>query len=94
MGRDQKKVIGDVNEFKAVIKFLKEGYMVFKNVSGAGPIDMVLVHQETGEIRKIDVKTTSYRQTWKPGTKIHRQRTPEQVRLKVEYEFIEKDDDV
>ena len=94
MGRDQKKVIGDVNEFKAVIKFLKEGYMVFKNVQGAGPIDMVLVHQETGEIRKIDVKTTSYRQTWKPGTKIHRQRTPEQVRLKVEYEFIEKDDDV
>jgi len=94
MGRDQKKVIGDVNEFKAVIKFLKEGYMVFKNVSGTGPIDLVLVHQETGEMRKIDVKTTSYRQTWKPGTKIHRQRTPEQVRLKVEYEFIEKDDDV
>ena len=94
MGRDPKKVIVDVNEFKAVIKFLKEGYMVFKNVSGAGPIDMVLVHQETGEIRKIDVKTVSYRQTWKPGTKIHRQRTPEQVRLKVEYEFIEKDDDV
>ena len=94
MGRDPKKVTGDVNEFKAVIKFLKEGYMVFKNVSGTGPIDLVLVHQETGEIRKIDVKTVSYRQTWKPGSKIHRQRTPEQVRLKVEYEFIEKDDDV
>ena len=94
MGRDQKKVTGDVNEFRAVIKFLKEGYMVFKNVSGTGPIDLVLVHQETGEIRKIDVKTTSYRQTWKPGTRICRQRTPEQVRLKVEFEFIEKDDDV
>ena len=94
MGRDKRKVTGDVNEFKAVIKFLQEGYMVFKNVSGAGPIDLVLVHQETGEMRKIDVKTNSYRQSWKPGTKIHRQRTPEQVRLKVEYEFIEKDDDV
>ena len=94
MGRDKRKVTGDVNEFKAVIKFLQEGYMVFKNVSGAGPIDLVLVHQETGEVRKIDVKTTSYRQTWRPGTKICRQRTPEQVRLKVEYEFIEKDDDV
>ena len=94
MGRDQKKVIGDVNEFKAVIKFLKEGYMVFKNVSGTGPIDLVLVHQETGEMRKIDVKTTSYRQTWKPGTKIHRQRTPEQIKLKVEHVFMEKDDDV
>ena len=55
---------------------------------------MVLVHRETGEVRKIDVKTTSYRQSWKPGTRIARQRTPEQVKLKVEYEFIEKDDDV
>ena len=94
MGRDPKKVTGDVNEFKAVIKFLQEGYMVFKNVSGAGPIDLVLVHQETGEVRKIDVKTTSYRQTWKPGTRIHRQRSKEQVRLGVEFEFIEKDEDV
>ena len=94
MGRDKRKVTGDVNEFKAVIKFLQEGYMVFKNVSGAGPIDLVLVHQETGEMRKIDVKTNSYRQSWKPGTRIHRQRSKEQVRLKVEFEFIDKDEDV
>ena len=94
MGRDPKKVTGDVNEFKAVIKFLKEGYMVFKNVSGTGPIDLVLVHQETGEVRKIDVKTTSYRQTWKPGTRIHRQRSKEQVRLGVEFQFLDKDEDV
>tara|TARA_R100000458_G_C8171525_1_gene171831 strand:+ start:40 stop:315 length:276 start_codon:yes stop_codon:yes gene_type:complete len=91
MGRDPKKVTGDVSEFRAVIKFLKEGYMVFKNVSGTGPIDMVLIHQETGEIRKIDVKTTSYRQSWRPGTRIHRQRTKEQIRLGVEYEFLDKD---
>ena len=91
MGRDKQK-IGDVNEFKAVIKFLEEGYWVFRNVQGTGPIDMVLVHQKTGEIRKIDVKTTSYRQSWKPGTKICRQRTPEQVKLGVEYQFMEKDD--
>ena len=94
MGRDPKKVVGDVNEFRAVIKFLQEGYMVFKNVSGAGPIDLVLVHQETGEVRKIDVKTTSYRQTWKPGTRIHRQRSKEQVRLGVEFQFLDKDEDV
>ena len=93
MGRDKQK-IGDINEFKAVIKFLKEEYWVFRNVQGTGPIDMVLVHQKTGEIRKIDVKTTSYRQSWKPGTKICRQRTPEQIKLKVEYVFMEKDDDV
>ena len=91
MGRDKQK-IGDVSEFKAVIKFLQEGYWVFRNVQGSGPIDMVLVHKKTGEVRKIDVKTTSYRKSWRPGTKICRQRTPEQVRLKVEYEFMEKDD--
>ena len=94
MGRDKRKVTGDVNEFRAVIKFLQEGYMVFKNVSGAGPIDLVLVHQETGEVRKIDVKTTSYRKSWKPGTRIHRQRRKEQVRLKVEFEFLDKNEDV
>ena len=91
MGRDKQK-IGDVSEFKAVIKFLQEDYWVFRNVQGSGPIDMVLVHKKTGEVRKIDVKTTSYRKSWKPGTRICRQRTPEQVRLKVEYEFMEKDD--
>ena len=92
MGRDKRKVIGDVNEFKATIKFLKEGYMVFKNVSGVGPIDIVLVHQETGEVRKIDVKTTSYRKSWKPGTRICRQRKPEQIKLGVEFEFMQKDE--
>ena len=91
MGRDKQK-IGDVSEFKAVIKFLEEGYWVFRNVQGSGPIDMVLVHRKTGEIRKIDVKTTSYRQSWKPGTKICRQRTPKQVKLGVEFEFMEKND--
>ena len=93
MGRDKQKV-GDVNELKATIKFLKEGYWVFRNVSPKGPIDMVIVNEKTGEVRKIDVKTTNYRQSWKPGTKIHRQRTLEQVKLKVEYVFMEKDDDV
>ena len=34
MGRDKQK-IGDVSEFKAVIKFLQEGYWVFRNVQGS-----------------------------------------------------------
>ena len=93
MGRDPKKVLGDINEFRAIIKFLNEGYMVFKNVSGTGPIDLVLVHQETGEIRKIDVKTITYRKSWAPNTKIARQRSKEQVRLGVEFEFMNREDD-
>ena len=89
MGRDPKQVIGDISEFKAVIKFLKEGYMVFKNMSAIGPIDLVLVHQETGEVRFIDVKTISYR---KVGTKINRTTTTEQNKLKVELIYIDKED--
>ena len=91
MGRDKQK-IGDVSEFKAVIKFLGEEYWVFRNVQGTGPIDMVLVHQKTGNVRKIDVKTNSYRQSWKPGTRICRQRTKEQIKLGVELEFFDKDE--
>ena len=93
MGRDPKKVLGDINEFRAIIKFLNEGYMVFKNVSGTGPIDLVLVHQETGEMRKIDVKTITYRKSWAPNTKIARQRSKEQVKLGVEFEFMDREDD-
>ena len=94
MGGDQKKVIGDISEHRAIIKFLKEGYMVFKNVSGVGCVDMIILHKKTGEIRKIDVKTTSYRQSWKPGTRICRQRTKEQIRLGVEVEFLDKYENV
>tara|TARA_R100001377_G_scaffold319_2_gene312 strand:- start:2224 stop:2499 length:276 start_codon:yes stop_codon:yes gene_type:complete len=88
MGRDPKQVIGDISEFKAVIKFLKEGYMVFKNMSSTGPIDLVLVNFKTGKVRFIDVKTISRR---KVGTKINRTLTKEQLMLKVEFEYIDKD---
>jgi hypothetical protein len=93
MGRDKQKV-GDINELRATIKFLKEGYWVFRNVSPKGPIDMVLVHEKTGEVRKIDVKTNSYRQSWKPGTKIYRMRKEEQVKLNVELEFFDRDEEL
>ena len=91
MGRDKQK-IRDISEHKAAIKFMKEGYWVFRNVSPKGPIDMVLVHEKTGEVRKIDVKTNSYRKSWKPGTRICRQRTKEQIKLGVELEFFDKDE--
>ena len=91
MGRDKQK-IGDISEHKAAIMFMKEGYWVFRNVSPKGPIDMVLVHEKTGDVRKIDVKTNSYRQSWKPGTRICRQRTKEQIKLGVELEFFDKDE--
>ena len=93
MGRDSQKV-GDINEHKAIIKFLKEGYYVFHNISRKGPIDMVLVHEKTGEIRKIDVKTNSYRQSYKPTTRRIRTPSKEQIKLGVEYVYIDKEEDV
>tara|TARA_R110002020_G_scaffold466915_4_gene690025 strand:- start:2040 stop:2312 length:273 start_codon:yes stop_codon:yes gene_type:complete len=90
MGRST-QTIGDINEHKAIIKFLKEGYWVFKNVSVKGPIDMVLIHEETGEVRKIDVKTTSYRLSWKPGTRISRPLSKIQKKLGVELLYLDKD---
>lgn len=53
---------------------------------------MILVHEKTGEIRKIDVKTNTYRLSWKPGTRICRQPTKEQVELGVELVFFDKEE--
>ena len=52
---------------------------------------MVIVDEKTGEVRKIDVKTTSYRVSWRPGTRIARQLSKEQKRLGVEFVFLDKD---
>ena len=52
MGRDKQK-IGDVNEFKAVIKFLQEGYWVFRNVQGTGITDQ----GSDGEYRRVKSTT-------------------------------------
>ena len=56
---------GDWCELMAAAYFRKNNYLVFTRMSG--PIDLVLVHQETGETRYIDVKYKNTRQ----GTKSH-----------------------
>ena len=43
---------GDWCELMAAAYFRKNNYLVFNKMSG--PIDLVLVHQETGETRYID----------------------------------------
>ena len=62
---------GDWCELVAAAHFRKENYHVFYKMSG--PIDLVLVHQETGETRYIDVKYKNTRQgTNTSGRKINR----------------------
>ena len=51
---------GDWCELIAAAHFRKEGYLVFTRMSG--PIDLVLVHQDTGETRYVDVKYKNTRQ--------------------------------
>ena len=56
---------GDTCELFAAAYFRKSGYLVFHKMSG--PIDLVLVHQETGETRYVDVKYKTRDKELKPG---------------------------
>lgn len=47
---------GAAFEYEAILWALYEDYEVFKNVVPEGPVDLVLVNKETGEITLVDVK--------------------------------------
>jgi|TARA_R110001599_G_scaffold4869_1_gene24726 hypothetical protein len=62
---------GDWCELIAAAHFRKNNYLVFTRMSG--PIDLVLVDQDTGETRYIDVKYKNTRQGTKTkGRRINR----------------------
>ena len=62
---------GDWCELIAAAYFRKNNYLVFTKMSG--PIDLVLIHQDTGETRYIDVKYKNTRQGTKTkGSRINR----------------------
>ena len=69
---------------------LEKGYFVFKNLYGVGPADLIAIN-EKGALEIFDVKTESYRKTWKPGTRICRRLTQEQKKLKMKFIFVDKD---
>ena len=74
----------------AILHLLKKGYFVFKNLYGVGPADLIAIN-EKGAVEIFDVKTESYRKTWKPGTRICRRLTQEQKKLKMKFIFVDKD---
>ena len=82
---------GDWCELVAAAHFRKENYHVFYKMSG--PIDLVLVHQETGETRYIDVKYKNTRQgTNTLGKKINRTvKTPLKNFIKIEIIYVGDD---
>jgi len=74
----------------AVLYLINEGYFVFKNLYGVGPADLIAIN-EKGAVEIYDVKSESYRKTWKPGTRICRKLTQEQKKLKMKFIFVERD---
>ena len=81
---------GMKSEQIAILYLIEKGYFVFKNLYGVGPADLIAIN-EKGAIEIFDVKTESYRKTWKPGTRICRRLTQEQRKLKMKFIFVDKD---
>lgn len=82
---------GDWCELVAAAHFRKNNYHVFYKMSG--PIDLVLVHQETGETRYIDVKYKNTRKNTKNmGKKINRTvKSPLKNFIKIEIIYVGDD---
>ena len=82
---------GDWCELIAAAHFRKNNYLVFNRMSG--PIDLVLVHQDTGETRYIDVKYKNTRQGTKTkGRRINRTITsPLKKFIKIEIIYVGDD---
>ena len=80
---------GDTCELFAAAYFRKLGYLVFHKMSG--PIDLVLVHQETGETRYIDVKYKNTRQGTKTkGRRVNRVvKSPLKKCIKIEIAYVD-----
>jgi|TARA_Y100000590_G_C14816443_1_gene674659 Holliday junction resolvase-like predicted endonuclease len=81
---------GMVAEQIAIQYLLEKGFFVFKNLYGVGPADLIAIN-EKGKVNIYDVKSESYRKTWKPGTRIPRALTLEQRKLKMQFIFVDKD---
>tara|TARA_R100000656_G_scaffold120500_1_gene94817 strand:- start:319 stop:612 length:294 start_codon:yes stop_codon:yes gene_type:complete len=83
--------LGLQSEFTAAAWLSKNNYTVYWKTQDNDPIDLVAVHRVTGKAIKIDVKTASYRKTWKPGTMISRKESKYQKQLGVKILYVLKD---
>ena len=80
---------GMQSEQIAILYLIQKGFFVFKNLYGVGPADLIAIN-EKGALEIYDVKSESYRKTWKPGTRICRKLTQEQKKLKMKFIFVDK----
>ena len=91
--------VGDISEMDICLRFMKDGWEVFRNVGSSGPIDLVVVDFTTGNVMLLDSKTPTINRRKDGMTTIHAGKlTDEQknigVRLVAAYQdrlFIRKD---
>ena len=89
----QKGIIG---EYQAIVDLTKKGYHVALACNPQCPFDLVAVGKN-GEIRLIDVKSNTYRKTYKKKTwnkrslKIYRCPTKKQKKLKIELMMVDNE---
>ena len=70
--------------------FIALGYSVHKNISGHGPVDLVLIDEDgMGDVILVDVKALSLRT--KNGWKVNRSPTKKQKELDVQLIFVNLD---
>ena len=85
-----KHIKGDRAELIAAQYFMGLGYSVHRNMSGHGPIDMVIIDEDgMGDVILVDVKALSLRT--KNGWKVNRALTKKQQELDVQLIFVNLD---
>lgn len=55
---DPRQYKATISQYKAINKFLEEGYYVFTNVCEQGPIDIIVVNPKNGRAHYFDIKTS------------------------------------
>ena len=87
---------GTIGEYQAIVDLTKQGYHVALACNPQCPFDLVAVNDD-GDIRLIDVKSNTYRKTYKKKTwnkralKIYRCPTEKQKKLKIELMMVDND---
>ena len=51
---------GNISEYAAIVKLLKEGYNVYKNVESHGQIDLIVESRKNKKLLRVDVKALNY----------------------------------
>ena len=87
---------GTIGEYQAIVDLTKQGYHVALACNPQCPFDLVAVGED-GEVRLIDVKSNTYRKTYKKKTwnkrslKIYRCPTKKQKKLKIELMMVDNE---